>query len=145
MIIDPRMGVLMATSFILAVVSLIDDWRAISARLKLLIQLAMTIILLISGIVLEFFPIHTWWGQCLNYIMTIVWILGITNAMNFVDGMDGLATGIGVVISLYLGIIAFQSSQPILGWIAVAMMGSCLGFLPYNFRKGRPALIFLGG
>ena len=64
--------------------------------------------------------------------------------MNFFDGMDGLATGLGAIISLFLGVVAFQTTQPFLGWIAVAMMGSCLGFLPYNFRfKGR-ALIFLG-
>lgn len=144
MIVDFTMMVIIATGFVLAIVCLIDDWLGLSARIKLICQFVLTVILLISGIVLDFFPIHTWWGQSLNYLMTIVWIIGITNAMNFLDGMDGLAAGLGVMISLYLGIIAFQSYQPTLGWIAVAMMGSCLGFLPYNFRRRGPALIFLG-
>ncbi len=66
------------------------------------------------------------------------------NAMNFFDGMDGLSTGLGVIISFFLGVVAFLTAQPFLGWIAVAMMGSCLGFLPYNFRVKGNAFIFLG-
>jgi UDP-GlcNAc:undecaprenyl-phosphate GlcNAc-1-phosphate transferase len=70
--------------------------------------------------------------------------VGITNAMNFIDGMDGLAAGLSAIIALFMGIVAFQTRQPILGWIAIAMLGSCMGFLPYNFRANKPASIFLG-
>ena len=73
-----------------------------------------------------------------------MWIIGITNAMNFFDGMDGLAGGLGALISFFLGIVAFQTNQPFLGWVAVAMMGGCLGFLPFNFRLKGQARIFLG-
>jgi UDP-GlcNAc:undecaprenyl-phosphate GlcNAc-1-phosphate transferase len=73
-----------------------------------------------------------------------MWIIGITNAMNFFDGMDGLAAGLGAIIAFLLGIVAFQTDQPFLGWIALAVLGSCLGFLPYNFRLRRSAFIFLG-
>ncbi len=76
--------------------------------------------------------------------MTVLWIIGITNAMNFFDGMDGLAAGLSAIISFFLGVVAFQTGQPFLGWVAVAMMGSCLGFLPYNFRLKGKAFIFLG-
>ncbi|MCX7982786.1 MAG: undecaprenyl/decaprenyl-phosphate alpha-N-acetylglucosaminyl 1-phosphate transferase [Syntrophales bacterium] len=144
MIINRQMGVILVTGSILAVVSLIDDWKGLTAKFKLMVQLVMCLVLMASGTVLDFFPIHTWWGQILNHLMTAVWIIGIINAMNFLDGMDGLATGLGIIISGYLCIIAFQTAQPNLGWIAIAMLGSCLGFLPYNFRKKKPALIFLG-
>jgi UDP-GlcNAc:undecaprenyl-phosphate GlcNAc-1-phosphate transferase len=64
--------------------------------------------------------------------------------MNFFDGMDGLAAGLGAVIAFFLGVVAFQTAQPFIGWIAVAMMGSCIGFLPYNFKIKGKATIFLG-
>jgi UDP-GlcNAc:undecaprenyl-phosphate GlcNAc-1-phosphate transferase len=64
--------------------------------------------------------------------------------MNFFDGMDGLAAGLGALISFFLGVVAFQTAQPFLGWIAVAMLGGCLGFLPFNFRLNKNAVIFLG-
>ena len=58
--------------------------------------------------------------------------------------MDGLAGGLGALISFFLGVVAFQTNQPFLGWVAVAMMGGCLGFLPFNFRIKGNAKIFLG-
>jgi len=64
--------------------------------------------------------------------------------MNFRDGMDGLATGLGAIIAMFMGIVAYQTDQPLMGWIAVAMMGSCLGFLPFNLGLKNPAFIYLG-
>jgi UDP-GlcNAc:undecaprenyl-phosphate GlcNAc-1-phosphate transferase len=64
--------------------------------------------------------------------------------MNFFDGMDGLAAGMGAIIAFFLALVAFQTNQAFLGWISLALLGSCLGFLPYNFRPQRPAVIFLG-
>ncbi len=84
-------------------------------------------------------------GYYLNAFFTILWIVGITNAMNFMDGMDGLATGVSAIIALFIGIVALQTKQPDMGWIAIAIFGSCLGFLPYNFKLSKkPASIFLG-
>ncbi len=76
--------------------------------------------------------------------MTILWIVGITSAMNFFDGMDGMAAGLAAIASFFLGIIAFQSHQVFLGWVTAALLGSTLGFLPYNFRPRKRATIFLG-
>jgi len=64
--------------------------------------------------------------------------------MNFIDGMDGLAAGVAAIISFFMGIVAYQTYQPVMGWIALALLGSCLGFLPYNFTRKRQASIFLG-
>jgi UDP-GlcNAc:undecaprenyl-phosphate GlcNAc-1-phosphate transferase len=58
--------------------------------------------------------------------------------------MDGLAAGLGGIIAFLLAVVAFQTDQPFLGWMALAVMGSCLGFLPYNFKRKGAAFIFLG-
>ena len=144
MILDREYFLLLAGGVVVALVSLIDDWRGLSARLKLGVQVAVVIALIYAGIVLELFPVKTSWGYGLNCLFTVLWIVGITNAMNFADGMDGLAAGLGAIISFFLGITAFQTNQPLMGWVALAMLGSCLGFLPYNFRPRGQALIFLG-
>ena len=144
MILDREYLFLLVGGVIVALVSLIDDWRGLSARLKLGVQVAVVVVLIYEGVVLELFPVKTLWGYSLNCIFTVLWIVGITNAMNFADGMDGLAAGLGAIIALFMGIVAFQTNQPLMGWVALAMLGSCLGFLPYNFRPRSPALIFLG-
>ena len=144
MILDARDIILIAGGTVVAIVGLIDDWKSIRARYKLIIQVVVVIILIRSGIILELFPTQTTWGYLLNALLSIIWVVGLTNAMNFIDGMDGLATGVSAIISLFLGLVAFQTDQPFMGWIAIAMLGSCLGFLPFNFSLRRPASIFLG-
>ena len=144
MILDKEMAVLLCGGAALAMVSFVDDWKGVSARLKLTIQVAVTLILIRYGIILDLFPPMTLWGYCLNVFLSLLWIVGITNAMNFLDGMNGLAAGVGAIISFFLGIVAFQTNQTFMGWVAIAMLGSCLGFLPYNFKFKQPAEIFLG-
>ncbi len=143
------MVMLMAGSLVL-LVSVIDDMKSLSAKLKLLVQLSAATMVIASGVTINLFPRHgvneivnvlSFSG---NIFLSYLWIIGITNAMNFLDGIDGLATGLGAVISLFLGIVAFQTGQVFLGWFAIAMVGSCLGFLPYNFRRSGSATIFLG-
>lgn len=144
MILDRESVILLTGAIIVAVVSLVDDWKGLSARFKLFVQIIVVLALIYFGIVLDLFPPRTTWGYILNVIFTILWIVGITNAMNFIDGMDGLAAGISAIIAFFLGIVAYQTNQPYMGWIAAALAGSCLGFLPFNFRPAKPASIFLG-
>jgi UDP-GlcNAc:undecaprenyl-phosphate GlcNAc-1-phosphate transferase len=87
---------------------------------------------------------HASWAPFINIPLTVLWIVGLTNAMNFFDGIDGLATGMSIIVAFFLGIIAFKTQQPALGWFAVAMVGACVGFIPYNFRFRKSALLFLG-
>jgi UDP-GlcNAc:undecaprenyl-phosphate GlcNAc-1-phosphate transferase len=89
---------------------------------------------------LSFLP-DTWWGDAGEVLLTIIWIVGITNAVNFFDGMDGLATGLAVIGSLSFFIVAEITGQSYLGFLTIALAGSCLGFLKFNFK---PASIFLG-
>jgi len=144
MVLTDKMVILLSGGVVVGVVGVLDDWKGFSAKLKLLVQLLIVFILIYKGIILHLFPPRTTWGFFGNLTLTIIWIIGLTNAMNFFDGMDGLATGLSVIIALFIGIVAFQTHQPSMGWIAIAIVGACLGFFPFNFRLGKPAAIYLG-
>lgn len=122
---------------------LIDDIISLPATLKLVIQVAATFVMIRHGVVADFLP-NVWWGKFLEIVITMVWVLGITNSMNFFDGMDGLATGLTIVSSLFMGLLAIQSGQQYLMYLSIALLGSSLGFLPYNLRYKQSASIFLG-
>jgi UDP-GlcNAc:undecaprenyl-phosphate GlcNAc-1-phosphate transferase len=137
--------IILIASLILFGIGILDDFREISAGLKLLAQLVCTLLVMSSGIILRVLPVDLGiFATIGNCLLTVFWIIGIANAMNFFDGMDGLAAGLGAVIAFFLGVVAFQTAQPFLGWIAIAMLGGCLGFLPFNFRPNKNAAIFLG-
>jgi UDP-GlcNAc:undecaprenyl-phosphate GlcNAc-1-phosphate transferase len=137
--------VILIASLILFGIGILDDFKEVSAGLKLLTQLACTLLVMSSGIILRVLPVDLGIVATIgNCLLTVFWIIGIANAMNFFDGMDGLAAGLGAVISFFLGVVAFQTAQPFLGWVAIAMLGGCLGFLPFNFRRKKSAAIFLG-
>ena len=136
---------ILSAAMVLFVTGIFDDWREVPAGLKLFVQLACAAMVMAAGVVLHVLP-DDWgvWGRLGNHLLTVAWIVGITNAMNFFDGMDGLAAGLGAIIAFLLGLVAFQTRQPFLGWFALAVLGSCMGFLPFNLRPKGRALIFLG-
>ncbi|MFV1952003.1 MAG: glycosyltransferase family 4 protein [Nitrospinota bacterium] len=135
-------AILVGSSIIMCI-GLIDDIKVVPATLKLLVQLSATFIVIYSGIGLTIFPQNTL-TLIVNNLITIIWIIGITNAMNFFDGMDGLSAGMSLIIASFLGIVAFQTNHPFVGWVSIAIVGTCSGFLPYNFKLNKPATIFLG-
>src|SRR5207302_3383356 len=128
---------------LLLLVGVRDDIRHVPATAKLVIQLLAATIVIWAGKLLTFFP-HGLWGDVANVLLTLLWIVGITNAFNFFDGMDGLATGLAILIAGFMGVVAFETNQPGLGWLAIAIIGAGVGFLPYNFRGRKPAVVFLG-
>ncbi len=125
-------------------IGVVDDTKGCSARIRLIVQLSSVFLVMAGGVMLNLFSNDVFWGLPINIFLTMLWVIGITNAMNFFDGMDGLASGLGAIISGFMGVIAFQNNQPNMGWISVALLGGCLGFLPYNFRPKRSAETFLG-
>ena len=136
---------ILVSALIIFCIGLIDDVMDVPAALKLAVQLLCTIVVIRYGVILTIVPeTYGAFSSVGNVILTAVWIIGITNAMNFFDGMDGLAAGMGAIIAFFLGVVAFQTFQPFIGWVAVAVIGSCVGFLPYNFRLKGNASIFLG-
>ena len=121
-----------------------DDLRPLGARLKFLVQVVAALIAVCQGYRIE--QIGLPWGT-LVYLgwwsipITVLWIVGITNAFNLVDGLDGLACGVALISTLTLAGIALLNQHIELALISSALAGSVLGFLRYNFR---PATIFLG-
>jgi UDP-GlcNAc:undecaprenyl-phosphate GlcNAc-1-phosphate transferase len=137
-------GAILFAAFIIFVTGVMDDTINLKAHLKLIIQIVLALGLTFMGVRIVLLPETTLLGSTVNCLLSVIWIVGITNAMNFFDGMDGLAAGLGAIIASFLGIVALQMDAPFVGWAAVAMIGACLGFLPYNFRPKKKALIFLG-
>ena len=140
-----RLGMILLSTTVLFLVGLADDVREIPAGLKLAVQLICAALVIGIGVHLKVVPDALgMFARICNIALTMLWIVGITNAMNFFDGMDGLAAGLSAIIAFFLGAVAFLTDQPFLGWVAVALMGCCMGFLPYNFRIRGRATIFLG-
>ena len=132
-----------AGATLLFALGLLDDLWSVSAKIGLLVQVLAVGILVKYGVVLSFLP-QTWWGDAAEILITFLWVVGITNAVNFLDGMDGLATGSTAINASFFCLAALQTSQPFMMLLSIALVGSCLGFLPHNFRLRQPANIFLG-
>ena len=129
-------GVLFGSSVIFAV-GLWDDLFHLRASLKLAIQLvACAIMMFHFGVVLRVFP----WPW-LNIFFTVLGVIGLTNAVNFLDNMDGLSSGLIMISSTAITLVAFSTRQFWLGYLSSALAGACAGFLIFNLR---PAHIFMG-
>lgn len=113
-----------------------DDRSGLPPPAKLAAQVAATGIVILFGIHVQLFD----WPP-LNYALTVLWVVGITNALNLLDNMDGLSAGVATVASAFFLVQAALSGQYLVGALAAALTGACLGFLVYNFN---PARIFMG-
>ncbi len=142
-LLDNGLGAIVLGGSLLLIVGLADDFYDLPAGLKLGAQVLAALLVVSSGTLLTLFPTGPI-GYLANILITLIWIVGITNAFNFFDGMDGLATGLAILLALFLGSVALQTGQLALGFLAAAIIGAGLGFFPYNMRMKKPALIFLG-
>ncbi len=138
-------GILLGSSMMF-LLGLIDDIYGLSAKFKLIVQLAIATIVFLLGIKIEIiyipfsnpFILHGFF----SYIITVMWIVGISNAVNFIDGIDGLAGSVVTMSSVTLGLVAVATAADnISALIAFILAGSMLAFLTYNFN---PAKIFMG-
>ncbi len=129
---------------IVVVMGLLDDVFSLPAPVKLAGQVTGALAALGYGVTLRIVP-HSWPAAIwLNLLLTVLWFITVTNAIQFLDGMDGLATGLGAIASFFITVTALQTSQGYLMFLSAALLGACLGFLPYNFRPGGAAQVFLG-
>ncbi|MCK5305948.1 MAG: undecaprenyl/decaprenyl-phosphate alpha-N-acetylglucosaminyl 1-phosphate transferase [Candidatus Omnitrophica bacterium] len=133
------LGILIGATLIL-IMGVIDDIRGLSAQFRLVGQVIAALIIISFGIRLSFLPDNLW-GNAGEILLTLIWIVGITNAFNCLDGIDGLASGTAAVSALFFSIISYQTHQPLVGLTALILMAGCLGFLPHNLKKEK---IFLG-
>ncbi|KPK97033.1 MAG: hypothetical protein AMJ95_11290 [Omnitrophica WOR_2 bacterium SM23_72] len=131
---------LLATATVILIVGVINDIRGLSTQTRLISQTLCALILIVTGHHIDFLP-NNLWGDMGEVLVTIIWVVGITNAFNYLDGMDGLAAGSAVLNLFCFSAILYNSGQFSLMLFALALMGGCLGFLPYNFKRDK---IFLG-
>jgi UDP-GlcNAc:undecaprenyl-phosphate GlcNAc-1-phosphate transferase len=116
---------------------LADDRWGLHAYMKLGGQLLAGAVLILGGTQVNLFPSHIW----LNWAITLVWVVGITNAFNLLDNMDGLSGGTATVAAAFFLLLAAMGGQFLVGALAAALIGACIGFLRYNLN---PATIFMG-
>ncbi|MEA3368918.1 MAG: MraY family glycosyltransferase [Candidatus Ratteibacteria bacterium] len=138
--VSPALKGIILGALLIVLIGVIDDIVGLGAKLKLAGQILAALILIHQGVVLSFFS-ATFWGRLAAVTLTVIWLVGVTNGLNFLDGLDGLAAGLAAIAGLSFLLIALKTNQLFFGLASAALLGSCLGFLPYNFH---PARIFLG-
>jgi UDP-GlcNAc:undecaprenyl-phosphate GlcNAc-1-phosphate transferase len=123
-------------SSVVFALGLSDDIWHLKPRTKLLVQILAASLVLACGIV---YPLtNSWW---INAAVSLVWVVGITNAFNLLDNMDGLSAGIAVIAAAYLSLFYFSAGMPIYAAVVAVLAGNAAGFLIFNFN---PARIFMG-
>jgi len=120
---------------LVSLMGVVDDRWGLGSYVKLLGQLLAACILIYSGVQVSI------WGSWLDTVVTIGWVVGITNAMNLLDNMDGLSGGLAMIAAVFFTLLASLSDQYLVGALAAALAGACAGFLVYNWN---PAHIFMG-
>lgn len=126
---------ILMTGTIIIIVGVLDDIIDVSAKIKLLVLFLITFLLAEYGLVIHFVPV------VLQFIITVLWISYVASCFNAIDNMDGVATTSAFISSFFFYLISYITDQPWMGYVAVALAGSCWGFLTYNFN---PAKIFMG-
>lgn len=133
--INEVIGIMLGATLV-SVIGGIDDRSPVNPLPKLVVQALAAGILILNKVEIALFP----WPW-LNILATVIWVAGITNALNFLDNMDGLSAGVAAVAAGFFLLLAALSGQYLVGALAAALLGACLGFLYYNVN---PASIFMG-
>jgi UDP-GlcNAc:undecaprenyl-phosphate GlcNAc-1-phosphate transferase len=129
--------VILLAATVMALTGLWDDRSHLHAVVKLGLQLLVGIGLFFAGVRVQLGWLPAW----ANFGLTILWIAGITNALNLLDNMDGLSGGISAVAAAFFAVIAAMNGQYMVASLSAAVLGACLGFLVFNTK---PASIFMG-
>ena len=133
---------------IIVILGMLDDIYALPAMPKLLVQIVAALVAVLHGNVIQvlsnpnIFSSNPYWTLGIWAIpVTVIWIVAITNAVNLIDGLDGLAVGVATISSLTMLVIAMLVSDGLVALMMAALAGGCIGFMPYNLT---PAKIFMG-
>lgn len=140
----PELIGLLIGGTIIMLVGVVDDFISLPAKVKLLGQIVAAAVLVFFGIRIDFITNPFGNFIFLEYLavpVTIFWVVGITNTVNLIDGLDGLAAGISTIATITIMLIALQDANMMVALLAAALAGATLGFLYYNFN---PARIFMG-
>ncbi|SES10603.1 UDP-GlcNAc:undecaprenyl-phosphate GlcNAc-1-phosphate transferase [Gracilibacillus ureilyticus] len=129
---------------IITIVGFLDDLFQLPAKVKLLGQVMAAVVTVAGGIQMDFIMVPFGDRIEFGYLtipITIIWIIGITNAVNLIDGLDGLAAGVSSIVLATISGMALMMGNTFVAFVAFLLLGSTLGFLVYNFN---PAKIFMG-
>ena len=143
----PLRGMLLG-AVVIVVLGIFDDIYALGAKFKFMVQIIAALFAVLSGNIItiisnpNIFSSQPYWELgFLSIPFSVIWICAITNAVNLIDGLDGLACGVSAISSMTLLVIALVVSEPQVAILMAALAGGCIGFLPYNMN---PAKIFMG-
>lgn len=139
-------GILLGGCVIVAV-GVVDDSHPLGAGIKFILQIVAALIAVWHGVVIEMianplpFGGEYWDFGIMAVPITVIWIVAVTNSVNLIDGLDGLADGVSTIAALTMLIIALLMGDMEMAVICAALVGGCIGFIPYNRN---PAKIFMG-
>ena len=140
-------GILLGAS-IIVVLGVVDDMSPLRASFKFCVQIVAALVAVFHGVVIEIlsnpnvFAENPYWElNWLSIPITVLWIVGITNAVNLIDGLDGLACGVSTISAVSMLVIALLVSEGDVALVMASLVGACLGFMPYNRN---PAKMFMG-
>lgn len=128
----------------IVILGIIDDMLSLSAKAKFLGQIGAALIPVLAGIQIEYITIPNGVVVEFGYLaipITVFWIVAITNAINLIDGLDGLAAGVSTIALITISTLSFSLGNIVATFLGILLIGSILGFLVYNFY---PAKIFMG-
>ncbi len=135
---------LMIGAGLMLLLGMADDIKGLNAKQKFSFQIMTALALYLGGFQINLLSNPFGGSIALGWLalpISILWIVGVTNAINLLDGIDGLATGVTVCIALALALINIMNDNIMVALLTLCLAGACLGFLPHNFS---PAKIFLG-
>lgn len=144
---SPKSGkflALLAACGLIFVVGFLDDWKMLSWRPRLLAQVAAASAVYSAGYEID--KVGLPWGPEFSLgimapVVTVFWVVAFTNALNMIDGRDGIAGGVGILAATTLAVVAADSAHPTVALLLIALAGAGLGFLPFNLP---PASVYLG-
>lgn len=146
--LTPELRGMLLGSVIIVMLGILDDIFALPALPKFFVQIGAALIAVLEGNRIDLlsnpniFSSDPYWELgWLSIPITVLWIVGITNAVNLIDGLDGLACGVSTISSMTMLVIALSVAEPDVAILMGALAGACIGFLPYNMN---PAKIFMG-
>ncbi len=143
---DVQRGIigLLVSSSLIVLLGIVDDYKSLPAKVKLLGQIVAASVLVAFGVQIDFIADPFGDYFYLEYFAipaTIFWIVGLTNTVNLIDGLDGLAAGVATIASITILLVAIQNDFVLVTILTAALAGAAIGFLRYNFN---PAKIFMG-
>lgn len=147
--IDRQLQSILLGAIVIVILGVFDDIYTLKAPVKLLVQILAACIVVFYGGCRIRFVTNPFGSGANSYFdlgvfsipLTLIWIVAITNAVNFIDGLDGLACGVCCISSVNMLVIALLVSEQDVALLMAALAGACIGFLPFNFN---PAKIFMG-